>query len=227
LVFQTEAGRIQLAAGAVKEVKEISASDLHEGAYWFPNPNSTRLFFAPTGQMLKKGEGYVSDYELFFPGMAYGLTDNVSIGGGFSLLPVGADEQLYYLTPKIGVSLTDNVHVAAGVLFAGAKGGTGGVYYGVGTFGNSNASVTLGGGYGFAGGRVERKPVGMVGAELRIARRIGLVTENYLLPVSHDNVLYSYGVRFMGEKITTDLALANIAGSGAIGFPFVDFVFRF
>ena len=33
--------------------------------------------------MLKKGEGYFSDYELFFPGIAYGVTDNVTIGGGF------------------------------------------------------------------------------------------------------------------------------------------------
>ncbi|HEX9310543.1 MAG TPA: hypothetical protein VF887_07010 [Gemmatimonadaceae bacterium] len=227
VTFQTQAGTIQLGAGSVRQIKEIDVGDIRDGTYWFPNPNSTRLFFAPTGQMLKKGEGYVSDYELFFPGVAYGVTDNVSIGGGVSLLPATASDQVYYLTPKIGVSLADNVHVAAGVLFAGAKGGTGGIYYGVGTFGDDNASVTLGGGYGFAGGKIERKPVGMAGGELRISRRIGVVTENYLLPVSHDNVLYSFGLRFMGEKVTTDLALANIAGSGIIGFPFVDFVFRF
>lgn len=227
VIFQTEAGRIQLAAGAIREIKEIPATDLREGEYWFPNPNSTRLFFAPTGQMLKKGDGYVSDYELFFPGIAYGLTDNVTIGGGVSLFPAPAGDQVYYLTPKIGVSAADNVHLAAGVLFAGTKGGTGGVYYGVGTFGDGNGSVTLGGGYGFAGGKIERKPVGMIGAELRISRRIGIVTENYLLPISDNNVLYSFGFRFMGEKLTTDLALVNVSGSGVIGVPFVDFVFRF
>jgi hypothetical protein len=31
----------------------------------------------------------------------------------------------------------------------------------------------------------------------------------------------------MGEKITTDLALVNVVGSGVIGVPYVDFVFRF
>ena len=67
--FQTEAGSMQIAAGSIREIKEIETSNVHEGSYWFPNPNSTRLFFAPTGQMLKKGEGYVSDYELFFPGI--------------------------------------------------------------------------------------------------------------------------------------------------------------
>jgi hypothetical protein len=227
VIFESGAGRIQLAAGAIKDIKTIDNADLREGEYWFPNPNSTRLFFAPSGQMLKRGEGYFSDYELFFPGVAYGLTDNVTIGGGFSLFPASAEDQVYYVTPKIGVSLSDNVHVAAGMLFAGTQGGTGGVYYGVGTYGDGNASVSLGAGYGFAGGKIESKPVGMLGGEVRVSRRIGLVTENYLLPVSDNNILYSFGLRFLGEKITTDLALVNVSGSGIIGVPFVDFVFRF
>jgi len=225
--FQTQAGNIQLSAGAIREIKEIPAADLREGEYWFPNPNSTRLFFAPSGQMLKKGEGYFSDYELFFPGIAYGVTDNVTIGGGVSLFPAAVEDQVYYVTPKIGISVADKVHVAAGVLFARTHGGTGGIYYGVGTFGDGNASVTLGGGYGFAGGKIEAKPVGMIGGELRVSRRLGIVTENYLLPVSDNNFLYSFGLRFMGEKLTTDLALVNVSGSDVIGIPYVDFVFRF
>ena len=227
VAFQTQAGNIPLSASAIREIREIPAADLREGEYWFPNPNSTRLFFAPSGQMLKKGEGYFSDYELFFPGIAYGVTDNVTIGGGVSLFPAAVEDQVYYVTPKIGISVADKVHVAAGVLFAGTKGGTGGIYYGVGTFGDGNASVTLGGGYGFAGGKIEAKPVGMIGGELRVSRRIGIVTENYLLPVSDNNFLYSFGLRFMGEKLTTDLALVNVSGSDVIGIPYVDFVFRF
>jgi len=227
VTFQTQAGNIQLSASAIREIKEIPAADLREGEYWFPNPNSTRLFFAPSGQMLKKGEGYFSDYELFFPGIAYGVTDNVTIGGGVSLFPAAVEDQVYYVTPKIGISVADKVHVAAGVLFARTHGGTGGIYYGVGTFGDGNASVTLGGGYGFAGGKIEAKPVGMIGGELRVSRRLGIVTENYLLPVSDNNFLYSFGLRFMGEKLTTDLALVNVSGSDVIGVPYVDFVFRF
>jgi hypothetical protein len=228
--FQTGAGTMQLSVKAIRDVRQISNDDLREGEYWFPNPNSTRLFFAPTGQQLKQGEGYFSDYELFFPGVAIGVTDNISIGGGISLFPGSASDQIYYVTPKIGFSPSDQVHLAAGVLFAGTgggRGGTGGIYYGVGTFGDGNGSVTVGGGYGFAGGKIQSKPVGMLGAEYRIARRLAVVTENYLLPVSENNVLYSFGFRFLGEKLTTDLALANVSGSNAIGIPYVDFVFRF
>ena len=228
LTFQSTSGAtMQLPIGAVRSIKEIATADVHEGEYWFANPNATRLFFAPTGQMLKQGEGYLSDYEVFFPGVAVGVTDNLTLGGGVSLLPVGFDEQIYYFTPKIGASLGDKFHVAAGALVVSGQGETGGVYYGVGTVGDGKASLTFGAGYGFAGGDIESRPVGLIGGEVRLSRRIGFVTENYLLPVSHDNILYSFGLRFMGEKITTDLALFNVSGSNSIGFPFVDFVFRF
>lgn len=225
--FQMTTGHVTVAANDIREIKEAEAARMHEGQYWFANPNSTRLFFAPSGQMLKKGEGYFADYELFFPGFAYGVTDNISIGGGVSLFPTGLDEQVYYLTPKIGMSFGEQVHLAAGLLFAGTSGGTGGVGYGVGTFGDGDASVTVGGGWGFAGGDIESKPVVMLGGEKRISRRVALVTENYLLPVDDNNLVYSFGVRFMGEKLTTDLALFNVSGSEIIGFPYVDFVFRF
>jgi hypothetical protein len=225
--FQMGLGRVPLAITDIREIKETDADRMREGQYWFANPNATRLFFAPTGQMLKKGEGYFADYELFFPGFAYGVTDNVSVGGGVSIFPVGVEEQVYYFTPKVGMSFGEQVHLAAGLLFAGTKGGTGGVGYGAGTFGDGDASVSVGLGYGFAGGEIESKPVAMLGGEKRISRRVTLVSENYLLPISDNNIVYSFGVRFMGEKLTTDLALFNASGSSIIGVPYVDFVFRF
>jgi len=225
--FQMGIGRVPVAVRDIREISEADSGRMHGGQYWFPNPNATRLFFAPTGQMLKKGEGYFADYELFFPGFAVGVTDNISIGGGVSIFPAGIDEQVYYVTPKVGMSFGEQVHLAAGVLFAGTQGGTGGVGYGVGTLGDGDASATIGLGYGFAGGKIERRPVAMLGGEKRISRRIALVTENYLLPISQDNLVYSFGVRFMGEKLTTDLAIFNVSGSGIIGFPYVDFVFKF
>jgi hypothetical protein len=225
--FQTGIGRVPVAIRDIREIKETDVGTMHDGQYWFANPNATRLFFAPSGQMLKKGEGYFADYELFFPGFAYGVTDNFSIGGGASLFPTGLDNQVYYFTPKVGMSFGEQVHLAAGLLLAGTSGGTGGVGYGAGTFGNGDASVTAGLGYGFAGGDIESKPVAMLGGEKRVSRRIALVTENYLLPTSDNNLVYSFGVRFMGEKLTTDLAIFNYSSSGIIGVPYVDFVFRF
>ncbi|HVD62303.1 MAG TPA: hypothetical protein VNC11_15635 [Gemmatimonadaceae bacterium] len=228
--FQMAVGRVTLATGDIQEIKERDATVVHNGQYWFPNPNYTRLFFAPSGQMLKQGEGYFADYELFFPGIAYGLTDNISIGGGVSLFPAGLDEQVYFITPKVGASFGDQIHVAAGLMVASTQGETGGIGYGVGTVGNGDASFTVGFGYGFAGGEIASKPLLLVGGEKRLSRRIAVVTENYVLPTDDANLVFSFGVRFMGENLTTDLALFNVAGDNAgegIGFPFVDFVFKF
>ena len=225
--FQTGIGRVPVAIRDIREMRESEAGQMHEGEYWFGNPNSTRLFFAPTGQMLKKGEGYFADYELFFPGFAYGVTDNFSVGGGVSIFPAGVGDQVYYFTPKVGMSFGDQIHVAAGLLLAGTRGGTGGVGYAAGTFGDGDGSVSAGLGYGFAGGQIASKPLAMLGGEKRVSRRVALVTENYLLPTIDNSVVYSAGIRFMGEKLTTDLAIFNTVGSQIIGVPYVDFVFRF
>jgi hypothetical protein len=227
LEFQMAIGRVPVAIRDIREITETDVGSVHDGDYWFPNPNSTRLFFAPTGQMLKRGEGYFADYQVIFPGFAYGVTDNISIGGGMSILPAGFDAQVYYLTPKVGISVGEKVHLGAGVLFAGMSGGTGGVGYGVATYGDGDGSGTIGLGYGFAGGEIQKKPAAMLGGEKRISRRVALVTENYLLPLDRNNLLYSFGIRFMGEKITTDLALFNTSDSNIIGIPYVDFVIKF
>ena len=45
------------------------------------------MFFAPTARTLEHGKGYVADYYLFFPIVAYGVTDRITVAGGMSILP--------------------------------------------------------------------------------------------------------------------------------------------
>src|SRR6185436_15742676 len=59
------------------------------------DPNDSRLMFAPTGRPLGKGNGYFSDHYVLFPGFAYGLTKNVSVAGGVSVIPaLGLSQQV-------------------------------------------------------------------------------------------------------------------------------------
>lgn len=223
----TSAGRVTIPFATMKPLTSIGTPG-HEG--WFENPNQTRLFFAPTGQMLKAGEGYFSDYEVLFPGVAYGVTDNISIGGGVSLIPSSIDEQLIYVTPKVGVSLAPKLHVALGLIAATIPGESPvGAVYGVGTVGDGDASVTGGLAYGFAGSDFSSEFAVLVGGEKRVSRRIALVTENYFVPSSVGQPLVSGGVRFMSEKLTVDLALFNLLGHDAVfpGLPWVSFVYKF
>jgi len=225
--LQTLAGRVTIAFATMKPVSAIGIPG-HED--WFENPNQTRLFFAPTGKMLKKGEGYFSDYEVLFPGVAYGVTDNISIGGGISLIPAGIDNQLFYVTPKIGFSISPKLNVAIGAIAASVPGerSSFGAVYGVGTAGDGDGSVTGGIAYGFAGRDFSSEFAVLVGGEKRLSRRLGLVTENYFVPSNVGEPIVSGGVRFMSEKLTVDLALFNSLTNPVFpGLPWLSFVYKF
>jgi hypothetical protein len=251
--LETSVGTLTLSRGSVVDVKTVLASDMRDGEYWFRDPNRTRLFFAPTGRMLEQGEGYYMNTYLLLQNFVGAPTNNVTIGGGFALLP-GVDPGLwvYYLTPKVGLHQSENFNLAAGA-FVGydpAESGAGsfGLLYGVGTRGGPDASVSGGLGWGYAGTSLASRPFAMLGAERRVSRRVALITENYAFattstanscgssgcaPVSRNEIatVASYGLRFLGEKMSVDLALWNASGDGASwifpGIPYVSFGVKF
>jgi hypothetical protein len=138
------------------------------GAYRRADPNRTRLLFAPTARPLGRGQGYISAYEIFFPFLAIGIADILTLGGGMTLFP-GATGQTYDLAPKLSLPLhSDAVDLAAGVLYMNVTSGNFegfGIAYGVGTFGSPYASFTFGLGYGFVMGDFAQDPVIVMGGE--------------------------------------------------------------
>ncbi|KAF5434981.1 hypothetical protein C5S36_04075, partial [Candidatus Methanophagaceae archaeon] len=102
----------------LKIEKKMSISD-SKNSRWFENPHDTRHFFAPTARSLQKGEGYFQDIYLFIAAGNYGITDNITIGGGFSIVPfIDIDDQIFFLTPKIGFQLKEKFSLGGGVLYA-------------------------------------------------------------------------------------------------------------
>lgn len=236
VTFEADIGLMTIEKTKIRKIKEVPVSSMKEGAYWFPNPNYTRLFFAPTARPLKKGDGYFADYFLFFPMVAYGLTDNFTIAGGMSILPFGDffDDNILYFTPKVGFQSSDAFAFSLGLLlvklpsFGDETAPAVGVMYGLVTAGSSNSSITAGLGYGFVDWEFADRPLWVLGGEHRVSRNIALVTENWFIPGA-DNPLISYGFRFFGEKLSVDLAFINVLSDDAIfpGIPYIDFAIRF
>ncbi len=247
LIFRLKTGELRIYKNSVKSLKLIPVDRIIKGKYWFPNPNYTRLYFAPTARMLERGSGYFSDYYIFFPGFAYGITNNITFGGGMSLLPgVKIPDQIFYITPKVGLKSSEKFSLAGGALIISfpnwddddddddddndndESNATVGILYGVGTLGTKDHSLTLGLGYGFAEGELADKPMVMLGGEARLSRGTALVTENWIMPGT-DAPLISYGIRFFGESISVDLALITPLGEDAFfpGIPYIDFVVNF
>ncbi|PKK83875.1 MAG: hypothetical protein CVT49_06385 [candidate division Zixibacteria bacterium HGW-Zixibacteria-1] len=238
VVFQSELGTTDIKISDIKEIREIASSSLKEGTYWFPNPNQTRMFLSPTGRMLRKGEGYFNDIYIFFPSVAYGITDNITMGAGITIIPgIDIDKQIMYFTPKIGVAAVENFSLAvSGLIFRIPKAYDWdnddamavGIIFGTGTYGTPDKSISFGLGYGFVDDELADKPAVMVGGEYRFARRAAFVSENWVFPGT-DNPLISYGVRLFGEQMSIDLGFFNTFGEDmpAIGFPIIDFVYNF
>lgn len=196
-----------------------------DGEFRRSDPNYTRLFFAPTGRALKSGQGYFSAYEIFFPFIAIGIGDVVTLAGGMSLIP-GAESQIYYFAPKITPLHIKNFDLSAGVLYINALESDfsgGGIVYGVGTYGSNDNAFTLGLGWGFAGGEIANKPILLLGGEIRLSNSIKLISENWI-PPGTDLVMYSFGIRFFGENLAADLGFIRPSQSGSGGFPFIPWI---
>ena len=195
------------------------------------DPNATRLFFGPTGRGLPAGSGYVGIYEFFMPFVQVGITDRISLGGGTPLFFGGGSPHPFWFTPKVQVYSGTSADAAVGVMhitaFDDDDGGSLGVVYGVTTFGTPDKSLTVGAGWGYTydDGDEGGAAIGMIGGDYRVSRRLKLVTENYLF---EDGALLSAGVRFIGDRLSADLALAVPAGGDdTFVFPMVNFMWTF
>ena len=196
-----------------------------EGEFWGEDPNSSRLFFTATGRTLKKGEAYVGTYIIVLPFFAVGLTDRITVAAGAPVL--FGELEPFYVAPKVQVFRTARAAISVGTLALFFDDEIVDINYAVGTFGTPDHALTLGLGFGFSGDQFSNQPVAMIGGETRTSRRIKLVTENYFLP-GEDGLLFSAGLRFIGDRFSTDLGIAGfVGGTSACCIPLINFSYAF
>jgi hypothetical protein len=225
--------------------REVRDSARGLGALSRPSdPNESRLMFAPTGRPLGKGNGYFSDHYVLFPGFAYGLTKNLSVAGGVSVIPaLGLSEQVFYLSASSAWKLADKASVALGGLYAAGPDediGAGAALLGIATFGPSDRSLSLGLGWlatreeeyrydstgEYVGSNREWRfrdaPVLVLGGSLRVARNLSLVSESWLfLGKDFDMSQQPFGLslRFFSGRISADVGVVLVADVLDEGFP--------
>jgi hypothetical protein len=225
IVFDSqELGIINIQVKNIKSMKEIQVSQIREGGYWFENPQSTRYFWAPTGYGLRKGEGYYQNVWVFFNQFSVGLSDNTSVGVGFvPLFLFGGGPTPVWITPKVSIPIHDRFNVGAGALLGGIlgedTGGPFGIAYGTATFGTRDQNLSLGLGYGFAGGEWANVPTVNISAMIRTGKRGYFLTENYLIDTGDDLlVLLMAGGRTVWSKVSLDYGALLPLGSDVGSF---------
>lgn len=243
--FETKTlGKVTVPVLNIKKMQIVEEGEMKDGKYWFPNPNNTRYFFAPSSFNLKKGEAYYQNVYFLMNSANYGVTDHFSVGGGI-IIPLAV-----YFTPKVNFKITEKFYAGVGVLFGLLPDVNAvGITYGLTTYGTNEHNITLGAGYGFFSDEFADRPIITVNGMTRVSRKIALVTENWSIPftrydyeynndynappvvteIKEYDTYFSYGLRIMGEKITIDIALVNskdIFEFMPMGVPYVDFVYK-
>jgi hypothetical protein len=175
--------------------------------------NRTRYFYAPTAFSLGSGNGYVSQKELVFTAAAVGVGDHVDVQLG-TVLPTLfiEDGQVGVVGVKLSQALGSKVHVGGGVQAFAFSEGVLAMPFVVGTVGtpDRHASVSVASATGFDQGT--SYPVATllnVSGAWRVREHLALVSENYVMTQGDDQqtfvvVMPSAGVRFLGERFTTD-----------------------
>ena len=229
-------GEVTLSRGGIAQVQQVAPASIRSGVYWFENPHATRLLLSSTAFPMEKGTGYYSNTWLALHTFATGLTDRFTLGGGLAWFPgVGLDETFYYVLPKYTVVNRDRTKLAIGALAALLPQDAGsdvshslGILYAVGTTGSRDSNLSLGLGWGYQGDEIGKNPVLMVGGQHRFHRRMSLISENWFVPIDGETEgVISYGLRFLGEAITVDLAWVSVLGEEFTGIPWLGFAFRF
>lgn len=213
LEFDTqEVGHISLERSQVRRAELQGEAPGKSKSGYYDIGNGTRLFNAPTGRGLRKGEGTLLTTYLFFVGAEYGITNNFSVGATVSLIPgVPLSEQAFVIAPKFTAPLSEKLHVGVGAIYANipfdeSDSGGAGVGYGSLTYGGADDNLTLGIGYGFTSGEIGSTPVFQLGGQKRISRRISLVSENYIIGDSKAGMGGLYGVKFNWRRTSLGVA---------------------
>jgi hypothetical protein len=235
-------GEVRLQKANIKTMTEVSSFNEKKSGIWFTNPNPTKYLLGNSAIPLEKKSGYYQNTWIFVSSFSYGITKNISISAGFEILSIlagGEGPYAFYINPKASFEIANNFYAGANILYANTirtveEFGGLATMNGFATYGNKNNNITCGIGFGWADGEFSTKPVIVISGMARASKRIGFVSENWIVPgVNEDGGyygIYSYGIRFLGEKTSIDLAFLNnpdIASEIIIGIPWLDFVINF
>jgi hypothetical protein len=235
-------GEMRVQKESIKSMSLVTSINNKASGIWFENPNASRYLIGSSAIPMEKKSGYYQNTWIFFNSFGYAFTKNISLTGGFEIFSImagGEGPYAFYLNPKASFKVANNIYLGGTILYANTIrtiddfGGLA-TLNGSFTYGNKNNNITATVGWGSSDGEFSSKPLITISGMTRVSKRIGFVSENWLLPNASDNGgyygVYSYGIRFLGEKISIDLAFLNnkdIAPKIIIGIPWLDFVINF
>ena len=231
------AGRIELQRSAITSLSLANRTRIGpEGQLYRRDPNRTRYLYGPSAFSLEAGEGYVSQKELLFTAVAYGVTDNITVLGGTILPAAFGGSFVGILGAKLGYELVDEtLHLAAGgeMLAMGlSEMGGFGFFFGSATLGDVDRHLTVSVGRPFRFGAAEEAVgplITTLSGAYRLSRRFAALTENWImLPSADSDWLRLHG---LAGRVILDSWALDIGGIWLSDFefplPWLDLTYNF
>lgn len=197
----------------IKKLQLLDKEKMIDDEYWMDNPQATRYFFSPNAYGLKMGEGYYQNVWVLVNSFAVGITDYFSIGGGVVPLFLFAGSPTpVWITPKFSVPVAkEKFNLGGGALLGTVLGEeeTGfGILYGISTLGSKDKNVSLGLGYGYAGGDWAKAPMINLNTMIRFGPKGYFISENYFIQTEGTTALIlSLGGRHIIQNAGLDYGL--------------------
>lgn len=206
----------------IKSITKLESTAVVNGKYWYRNLQSTRYLWAPNGYGLKKGETYYQNVWVLFNQISTGISDYVSFGiGMIPLFLFNGTSTPAWITPKVSIPIhRDKINIGTGALLGTVLGESSsagfGLAYGIATFGSRDANLSIGLGYGFAGGEWSQTPTVTISGIRRVSERTYLISENYYLDFGYGDkfALASFGGRSLLKGVGIDYAAVMPLGTG-------------
>jgi hypothetical protein len=246
VIFSATMGEVHLQKENIKSMTPVLSINDKKSGVWYANPNPSKYLLGNSAIPMEKHTGYYQNTWIFVNSFSYAFTKNISLAGGFeifSLLAGGEGPYAFYINPKASFKITENFYAGGNILYANTIktvedfGGLA-TLNAFATYGNKNTNLTGAVGFGWADGEFSPRPVLIISGMIRASKRIAFVSENWVVPKLDETTtdsysyygIFSYGIRFLSEKTSIDLAFLNnpdIAKELIIGFPWLDFVINF
>ncbi len=215
--------QIQIDKNKIKEIKQIQ-SIYNKKRMRNADPNGTRLFVAPTARIQEYGLGFISTSQILFPSISISPTNFFQISGGISFFPENSfKDQFKFISPKIRVYNTDNLHLGFGLTYLDGKNYYSTSVYLLSTLDGNPFSIS--GGLGFVNNknRISHNPIFMIGIERQITEKSKLISENWMHPDIPGFTL-SLGFRFWGEHFAGDFGLFTNTSTIDKTYPVLPYV---
>ncbi len=221
-----ETNELGILALDIDRIKSINPRDSESNEIETDRPmvGVNHYLIAPSPYSLEQDEFNLQFSEIFLFSSWYGISDNFTLGGGFTLIPaIDFSDQLFYLIPKVSFDLSPGIRASAQLTHLIAEGESTSLLSITTGFGKPDSHFSIGYTTSLSdnvGGAINS------GIVLRATKKLGFLFDGYFFTDESDENLIGFGLRFIGRSSSFDFGFLSVPGSGVGSVPWINYTIR-